>query len=854
MLTPLRRIAMRQVMVAPLRAALIVLGVALGVALQIATGAASRSVGVAFTQMVQQLGGKADLTIVDQGGSLTSELTSELSDLGGVAHASALVEIPVRDPKSGRPLLILGIDFLGDAYFLPFDVASGDENVVDDPLAFANDPHALLIPKTLARRSGLRVGDNLPLRTSEGPAAFHVRGILEDSGPAAAFDGQVVIMFLDAAQVAFARGTRVDRIQVAFAKDSPREATIGRIRKLVGERGKVELPEERQAGFVRLLTPLHAVLNLAGVLALVVAMFLTYNAVSIAVAQRRVEIGIVRALGATRTAVTSLFCLEALLLAAPASVCGVLLGRAFAEVALAQTLPTIAVISAYLPLSPPPPTVDAALVRDAMISGIGSTLVAAFIPALRAAKVDPAITVRSGSLQGSERSLPAAAMGLAGLVLVVAAAVFGTSSRSMHIGFGASVLVLGAIVLLTPALLLCMRWIAAPASTPAIVRLGLTSVSRDLRRSTVSVVALAAAVTLSVTIGIWIASTKHSVTTWFERSLPSDLSVTAGSPVDDQYNIPFSDSALDQLRGVQGLIGALPNRISPQLLDGKKLDLWAFDSRLYMEKLERRGRSWRVLEGAPLEPGLLTGARRVALSESAARLVGRGAGERIHLRTPKGLVSFEVSSIIDGYSINIPLILLDRRWHIEDWGDRSVDSIDILVAPGSDVAAVGEAVRARLGGGEALFVVRTGEVQSRLVKFVDDGFAYARSIEWITLAIALMGVMGTMLAVVLDRRRELGVLRAIGATRLQVALSVTAEAVVLGLAAVLLGFGCGAVQGYIVVNGVVGAGAGWELEYVVPPWLVARVSALVVLSTLIASLVPAYRAARVEVTRAVGYE
>jgi putative ABC transport system permease protein len=176
------------------------------------------------------------------------------------------------------------------------------------------------------------------------------------------------------------------------------------------------------------------------------------------------------------------------------------------------------------------------------------------------------------------------------------------------------------------------------------------------------------------------------------------------------------------------------------------------------------------------------------------------------------------------------------------------------VAEHADPGKVAEAVRDRLGGGQALFVVRKGELQRQTLQFVDDGFGYARSIEWITLIVALMGVMGTMLAVVLDRRRELGVFRALGATRLQVALAISAEAFALGLAAALLGTACGALQGFVLLKGVVGPNAQWDLEYVLPPLVVLRVVALVTLSTVMAALMPAYRAARIEVTRALTTE
>jgi putative ABC transport system permease protein len=672
---------------------------------------------------------------------------------------------------------------------------------------------------------------------------------VEDTGPAAAFDGQVVIMFLDAAQVAFERGDRVDRIELAFDETVDNKVMLDRVRKVVGDRGQVELPEERRQHFSKLLAPLHAVLRLASVLALVIAMFLTYNAVSIAVAQRRVQIGIIRALGATRTGVVGLFCFEALLLALPASAVGVLLGRLFASSMLEQTLPTIALAQGYMPLRPPDPELEASTVIEAVMTGTLATLVAAFVPAIRAARVDPAITVRSGALLESMRSMPRRAMVVAGLVLagLIAAS---TLVRSMNVGLLAAVAVLAVVVLVTPQVLVLLSSAVTRLAVPVVVRLGVTSISRDLRRSTISVIALASAVTFAVTLGVWIASMKLSVTAWFDRSVTPDLSVTAGSPMNDQYNVPFSDDALDKIQGVPGLEAALPYRTGSQIRGGLNIVLLGTDSRLHTKLREQQGRAWETTDGREFRPERFASERIVALSETASRHMGKKTGDRVDLVTPSGTVEFQVVAVIKGYYLDHPAIFIDRKWLVELWKDARVDSIDIVVAKDADPSKVAEAVRERLGGGQALFVVRAGEVKRQMLQFVDDGFGYARSIEWITLIVALMGVMGTMLAVVLDRRRELGVFRALGATRLQVALAISVEAFALGLAAALLGTACGALQGFVLLNGVVGPNAQWDLQYTVPPLVVLRVGALVTMSTVLAALMPAYRAARIEVTRA----
>src|SRR4051812_1021601 len=163
-----REISVRHLLRSPLRSLLVVGGIALGIALYVAMDATTDSMFVAFTEIVQRVGGRADLTIRGAGAGIPGERLADVAAVPGVAHAASSVEIVAQAPDLGESLLVLGVDLLGDLHFLPFTVEGGDTRVIEDPLAFVNDPTALLISAHLAARHRLAKGSRVRLVTADG--------------------------------------------------------------------------------------------------------------------------------------------------------------------------------------------------------------------------------------------------------------------------------------------------------------------------------------------------------------------------------------------------------------------------------------------------------------------------------------------------------------------------------------------------------------------------------------------------------------------------------------------------------------------------------------------------------------
>jgi putative ABC transport system permease protein len=692
-LSLLREISIRHWLRSRLRSLLVVLGIALGVGLYVATEAATDSMFAAFNEFVTRISGRADLTIEGSGLGVPGELVANVAETVGVAHAAASIEVSAQAVEFGESLLVLGVDLLGDLHFLPFEVESGERNAIQDPLSFVNDPTALLLSKRFAERHGLREGSSVRLLTTDGTKDFHVRGVLEDSGAAASFGGQVAVMFIDAAQVSFARGTFVDRIDVALAPGSDPQTVRSELAAVVGPELSVERPAQIGTRLRALSEPLQAALWVSGFLALAVGAFLVYNAVGVAIAQRKREVGILRALGVTRFGTISLFMAEAALLSLPAIGLGLLLGSLLSRYSVSMTLDMLN--NSYAPVSQVAPSLSPTLIVKALLAGLSMALISSFFPARRGSAVDPAIVLR-GSASVELTPTPVkwmllAAAGVAGL-LWLPALQGGKAGGALKL-----FLIMVSASLAAPAFVVSLRAILvkpveAVLGVPG--RLGLDYVERTLGRSTVNVLSLLVAVGMSVSVGGWLGSFEHSISEWASQVGTADLTVTQGSPVLDRRHVPLGADATARVAAVPGVENIQRFRSLDQQIGEVKLRLVATDTDVYARYGEQRGKGWQFAAGEPVKRGELSQTPSVLLSENAARLLGIGVGQNLELATRQGPVAFRVRAVIVDYTAETGTGFIDLRFYHEYWNDAVVDGLFVYTKPGSDPEQVAGRIRA----------------------------------------------------------------------------------------------------------------------------------------------------------------
>jgi putative ABC transport system permease protein len=857
MLTLLREISLRHFLHAPLRTLVVLAGIALGVSMLVATTMVNDSMLGAFSESVGRVVGKTDLIVTGSDVGVSSELVEEIREAEGVAHVAGTLEIVTRRPGAGGPLLVLGVDLVGDPHFLPIESADDSADWVEDPLELVADPTGILVSQRLAMQEKLEVGSKLELITSEGARAFTVRGVLVDKGPLASFEGQVAVMYLDAAQLAFGRGDRVDRIDVALAEGVAVGGLQDKLQKLVGGRGKVEKPEGRKDQLRKMLGPLATGVQVSGFIALMVGMFLIYNAVSVAVSERRREIGVLRALGVTRRDAVIAFCLEAGLLGAMGGALGLLFASAMAHPVLDQTAANVSQF--YAAIRPPSPKLTPLLALYGIGAGVVLSIFAAYLPARRAAEVDPVEALRRsrGSIV-SPRRLPHRRMLLASAVMVVPSTIAAWLGREhLMLAFAAIGLFILAGVLALPSFVVLMSRALSAVSEMVLGvagRLAIDNVQRSLERSVLTAAALTVAVGSSISIATWGESLEASMMQWLEHMVPADILITAGSPFADQHNVPFHPDVVDKLNGTPGVRGIQRARLLNQEVGTQRIQLLALDSAAYFEQQKRRGRYIRYVEGGPVDAEQMKGAPRVLLSETAALRLHTKTGEKVAFSTPTGTHDFEVCGLFVDYTSDQGLGFIDRSWFDLYWQDELVDNIDLYLEDDASLEGVMEEVRRRFGGDRSLFITPSAKLREEIKKILLQSMSVLQSTEIICLIVAILGVMGTMLAAVLDRIREIGVLRAVGATRAQVALSIVAEAGFLGLTAAAAGLLLGVPLGLVFVHAIGMSSTGWRVDYSFPVLSAMRVMSAVVLTAMLAGLLPGRRAASMDVTDALGYE
>jgi putative ABC transport system permease protein len=244
----------------------------------------------------------------------------------------------------------------------------------------------------------------------------------------------------------------------------------------------------------------------------------------------------------------------------------------------------------------------------------------------------------------------------------------------------------------------------------------------------------------------------------------------------------------------------------------------------------------------------------VIISESFQSRFGNRKGDTIQLATPSGPVSFRVLGVYVDYSSDIGSVLIERALYKKFWQEDLVDAIDLWLEPGTDQDAVIRKIKEDFGEKYQLFISTHGELREAVVDIMEQSFVVNYAVEIVAVIVAIFSVINTLLASVLDRTREIGVLRAIGATQSQVRKVIVMEAAWMGLLGGVLGLFAGTLMSYhhVVYNTKVLTG--WTFQYHYPFDVALLSLVLSVVLCLLAGYVPAKQAAATPIVTAIGYE
>jgi len=853
MVALLRLIAARHLRLALGRTLLTLLGVCIGVSAVVGITALNGAVLDAFNNMVESVSRGSDLQVSGGEAGLPDSVLESVRTVQGVASASPLLENTVMDPDTGDRILVLGIDFLGHDPFRGLAEKEGSKAIVDDEMAFLNSPNAILLAGPYAQARKLKKGDKLKLVTASGPTDFEVFGLLAPTGAAKAFGGSVGIMGMDAAQLTFGKDSRYDRIDLEIAKGHAVDVVRDRVRAATGNGPTVDRPKDRGKRVGNMVFALQTALQLTSAVALLVGIFVVFNTMAIAVLQRRRELATLRALGMPRARVTWLVAGEAALLGVVGGALGVALGAVLARVALASV--TDAISALYVEIKPNGATVSPLLGTIGFVMGVVTSVIGAARPAWDAAGVSPVMVLagRAHSVKPPRHPAIMASVGavmyagafpVSGLEAVQGVPVFGYLSAFLSL--------LG-VALWGPLTLTTLRKVAEPVARALgsiTGQLACGNLTRDLGRASVTTVALMFGLALSIGVGALVGSFKTTMDSWLVNSVPSDMFLAAGNALADQKNIPLKaeiGNGLEQVDGVEQVF-----RVRMAQLPYEDLTIQV----LSLETPEYLGRAKLIIRDGPstLQPDMLRNAGGVTISENLAHKKNLKAGGNLVLGTPKGPRAFPIVAVVVDFTSDQGFAMMDRTTYVEAYGDTLVDMFQLYLRPGTDLEKTRQTLTARWGKQFGLSVVTNRQFRAYVGGLVDNAFAITGAIQLVAVLIALLGIVNTLLAAVLDRTREIGVLRAVGALRAQVNRIMVVEASLMGLGAAILASVAGAAFGYIFTAVINFQSTGWSLPFTFPTRTVLEAFVISVAAAALASLLPARRAGHLDVRDALGVD
>lgn len=822
------RLIWRQLLREPVRSGLMLFAVALGVAVVVAIDLSGDAAAGSFHSSLESLTGKADLELSTTGG-LDEHLLGKLAQFPADFHFTPRIEDFASIDGDGEALPFLGLDLV--ASHLGDDSDSfkvnrlGDENVV-----------------WVGARLGLGTGQTVRLLINDESRTFKVAGVLKPK-PTDLSEQNAIVADIGLAQRVTGKLGKIDRIEVTIPKGASLESSRSQLKALLPVSVAIEEQGARTEENRRMLASFRWNLQVLSYIALVVGGFLIYNTISVSVVRRRSEIGIIRALGASRTMLLSGFLAEACVFGLLGGAIGLFLGRFMAIGAVQLVGSTIQ--SLYVSSQPAPVEFTPSALLVGMFVGVAVSLLAAFAPALEASRVAPVEAMARGRQEywTRVRSKPVLLLAVALTILAIVFSLLPPVGRRPVFGFASALLLIAATCALIPSSVLALvnlvhRAIERLFGIEAL--LALRSLRASLGRTSVLIGALATAVAMMVSVGIMVGSFRDTVSLWMDNQLRADFYLRpAGSSAADRHSTMSSELMvkLKSLPGVATVDGFRAYSISYQ---GMPASLGGSD---FGEITSHSDIRFVRGQGDTSAFDLLAKGDYVMVSEPFANKHHVRLHDSIPLSLGGHQKAFKVLGIYYDYSTERGFVVMDRHRLQRYLPDPAVSNIAVFLKPNADANQVRHAIDRAIAG-RGVLVFTNSRLRREALAIFDRTFTVTYALEAVAVFVAVMGMAGALLTLVIDRRREFGLLRFLGAASGQIRRVILFEAGLLGLLANGIGLALGAALSLILIFVINKQSFGWTIQFHLPVLLIFSALTGIYIATVVAGLYPARTAIR----------
>ncbi|GIK37305.1 MAG: ABC transporter permease [Chloroflexota bacterium] len=840
-----------------LRTFLTTLAIVIGVMVIFGTGIYLPSFMDAFNKSLLSASGQTDVMITHKTGeSFSASTLNKIKRIKGIAVIAGSLERIVNLPPNfyGKDSAVNAVALIG----LDPEVAPDlhDYRVTQGRFLERGDGKVAVISERLADEVGLKLDDTLKLPTPEGVVKLTIVGLI----PGRALIGnEQVLVTLTQAQKLFDMSGRISVIEANLTTrdKAESEAIVNTIKAQLGDTytlGGLSSGSEF-AGAMQLG---QVMFNLFGVLTLAMGGFIIFNTFRTIVAERRHDIGMLRAIGANRATIVGLVLTEGLVQGVIGTAIGLGLGYLLG---ITITAGTSSIVKQLMNIEMTP-VVEPSLVVVSIALGVGVTLFASLLPALNASRVTPMEALRPTPSQVMQRiSRIGTIVGAVMIVVAMGGLITGNFALVALGGF----LVLVGLVLVAPALVkpiahvfgVLLALIFARQGTGELAQGNLT---RQPSRAAITASATMIGLAIIVGAGGMMFSTVGTVMELFSRTLGSDYLLIPPSVAVWKGDVGASASLKAKIKAAPGVGVVSSLRYAQSSLHPAARRTGTGETMISVLGIDPV--EYPKISGMDFQKGnaqdafsaLAASERNVIVNGILAASTDLNIGDTIPLVTTAGVKDYRVIAIGgEVMSMKINTAYISQANMKADFRKSEDIFYQVDLAPGADPAAVEQRLDRVVEDYPQFRLVAGREYTAEFRRQYDAIYAGFYVLLGVLAFPSLIAILNTLAIGVIERTREIGMLRAIGATRGQVWKTIVAEALLLASLGTAFGILAGLYLSYVFVQGLSASGI-FKVAYTFPLAGVLAAIAAGLIFGVLAALVPARQASSMEIIKALRYE